>query len=1068
MSSKNFYGLTGDVTIDGGILNVGNAQLYANTETSNVGIGTTNPEFTLDVHGDANVGVLYSTFLHGDGSNIENIVSSQWEGLPGDPIYYTSNVGIANTVPVTVTLQIGSNVAIDDTGANVIEVYGNVNASYFIGDGSQLTGIAATLDDIVDQGNTVSNTIILESGADPVSNIGLVTKEGVCISVSNTNATGEFQFGVGSNLFVNVYSSNVLTVGGNVFAEKMTLGTVTIKPAYNLEQVTGQGNATSNTIQFTNATTGLVTTSNINVGGRLVFGANVFVDSLRTADLAANLVTYDATTGELLDSAGLISNKLAVVSEQPPTAIEASSEEGTVGNLFDKDIGTKWVSTATYSTTNDGTLGDYIGSADLTSTGPLGEWVKITLPYATILRHIKCESTNSSVEDLTIVGLGADGVTWTTLKSVTGLTGNTHAIVVDAIAEYKTYGFIIQVTNSTSGRSAVEIGELRLFTESFSIDGGYTTITQLRLGSTLEVSGNVEVGTANLFVDTVTGNVGIGKTNPGATLDIAGNMRLGDGLGNVVDFSIETTPTIGDPIWQAALLHPSPAVGDNFGHSVSISADGLYALVGVRSDDVTNAGSAQVYIRVGTSWVWQAQLLHPNPAANDFFGGSVSISADGLYALVGAYGDDTVAEGNNVGSAHVYVRTGTSWSHQKELFHPNLAANDFFGRSVSISGDGLYALIGVAYDDTGASGAGSAQVYVRTGTSWAWQAELVHPTPAANDEFGYSVSISADGLYALIGAYRDDTGGSNAGSAQVYVRTGTSWAWQTELVHPTPAAGDFFGYSVSISGDGVYALVGVHLDDTGATNTGSAQVYVGGPEMETELIVSTPIKADGTLLSFTGQHICFPEGRMSQGLVVSANQNKYMSLNGPVTMGLGAIKSSESLPVVSLSNVANDRSVFGVVDRFEGGGTERTQTIGIGKVSSAKEVGDNRVIVNSIGEGALWVANTNGNLVSGDYLTTSSLPGYAQKQDSDSLKNSTVAKITMACDFSPEDIPVQIIKKKENGDNDLDSYGRFQWVDTEKTQKVYQVRYLTSDGDRTDQSNAVHIAAYVGCTYHCG
>ena len=294
--------------------------------------------------------------------------------------------------------------------------------------------------------------------------------------------------------------------------------------------------------------------------------------------------------------------------------------------------------------------------------------------------------------------------------------------------------------------------------------------------------------------------------------------------------------------------------------------------------------------------------------------------------------------------------------------------------------------------------------------------------------------------------------------------------WQAELVHPSPASSDYFSWSVSISGDGLYALVGAYADDTGGSQAGSAQVYVGVPGDGgiSELVVSTPIKADGTLLSFTGQHICFPEGRMSQGLVVSANQNKYMSLNGPVTMGLGAIKSSESLPVVSLSNVANDRSVFGVVDRFEGNGTERTQTIGIGKVSSAKEVGDNRVIVNSIGEGALWVANTNGNLVSGDYLTTSSLPGYAQKQDSDSLKNSTVAKITMACDFSPEDIPVQIIKKKDNGDNDLDPYGRFQWVDTEKTQKAYKVRYLTSDGKGTDQSNAVHILAYVGCTYHCG
>ena len=575
--------------------------------------------------------------------------------------------------------------------------------------------------------------------------------------------------------------------------------------------------------------------------------------------------------------------------------------------------------------------------------------------------------------------------------------------------------------------SNLEVGTANLFVDTTTSNVGINTNTP---GYTLDVTGDIhlsgnlyqggEAFEAGLWSSGVSSNiyytggkVGIGLTNPVATLDITGNMRLGDGLSNVVDFSIVTITPIGDHIWQAELVHPSPAASDLFGTSVSISGDGLYALVGVRYDDTGggDAGSAQVFKRTGTSWAWQAELVHPSPAASDYFGFSVSISADGLYALVG-----------------------------------------------------------VAYDDTGGSNAGSAQVYVRAGTSWAWQAELVHPTPAGNDYFGRSVSISGDGLYALVGAYADDTGASDAGSAQVYVRTGTSWAHQAELLHPSPAVSDYFGYSVSISGDGLYALVGVYNDDTGATNAGSAQVYVGVPGDGgiSELVVSTPIKADGTLLSFTGQHICFPEGRMSQGLVVSANQNKYMSLNGPVTMGLGAIKSSESLPVVSLSNVANDRSVFGVVDRFEGGGTERTQTIGIGKVSSAKEVGDNRVIVNSIGEGALWVANTNGNLVSGDYLTTSSLPGYAQKQDSDSLKNSTVAKITMACDFSPEDIPVQIIKKKDNGDNDLDPYGRFQWVDTEKTQKAYKVRYLTSDGKGTDQSNAVHILAYVGCTYHCG
>src|SRR5210317_2437010 len=283
MSSKNFYGLTGDVTVDGGILNVGNAQLYANTETSNVGIGTTNAEFKLDVHGDANVQNLYATYLHGDGSNIENIVSSQWEGSPGDPIYYTSNVGVANTEPVTKTLQVGSNLYVEDAGSNVIHVTGNVYADYFVGDGSQLTGIAASLDQIVDQGNTVSNTIQLISGQDPVSNVGLVTHEGVSISVSNTNPTGEYQFGVGSNLLVNVYSSNVLTVGGNVFAQKMTLGSVTVTPAYNLQQITTKGATTSQTLVLSNVTTGLTTTSNVGIANTapvhtLDVGSNLYVE----------------------------------------------------------------------------------------------------------------------------------------------------------------------------------------------------------------------------------------------------------------------------------------------------------------------------------------------------------------------------------------------------------------------------------------------------------------------------------------------------------------------------------------------------------------------------------------------------------------------------------------------------------------------------------------------------------------------------------------------------------------------------------------------------------------------
>ena len=54
------------------------------------------------------------------------------------------------------------------------------------------------------------------------------------------------------------------------------------------------------------------------------------------------------------------------------------------------------------------------------------------------------------------------------------------------------------------------------------------------------------------------------------------------------------------------------------------------------------------------------------------------------------------------------------------------------------------------------------------------------------------------------------------------------------------------------------------------------------------------------------------------------------------------------------------------------------------------------------------MSNKNGNLESGDYIMSSSIPGYGQKQDNDSLKNYTVAKITMDCDFQPS---LQYIKK---------------------------------------------------------
>ncbi len=311
---------------------------------------------------------------------------------------------------------------------------------------------------------------------------------------------------------------------------------------------------------------------------------------------------------------------------------------------------------------------------------------------------------------------------------------------------------------------------------------------------------------------------------------------------------------------QAKLVASDRGAGDWFGFSVSISGD--YALVGayLEAEDasggntLSQAGSAYVFVRSGSSWSQQAKLVASDRGAGDYFGYSVSISGD--YALVGACLEDQDASGGNAlssaGSAYVFMRSGSSWSQQAKLVAADRGAGDYFGYSVSISGD--YVIVGAVQEDHDATGgntltdAGSAYVFMRSGSSWSQQAKLVAGDRGVSDYFGTSVSISGD--YALVGACLEDhdaSGGNtlgSAGSAYVFMRSGSSWSQQAKLVAADRGAGDYFGISVSISGD--YALVGARNEDEDASggnplsNAGSAYVF--------ERNVALPLK----LLSFTG------------------------------------------------------------------------------------------------------------------------------------------------------------------------------------------------------------------------
>ena len=277
-------------------------------------------------------------------------------------------------------------------------------------------------------------------------------------------------------------------------------------------------------------------------------------------------------------------------------------------------------------------------------------------------------------------------------------------------------------------------------------------------------------------------------------------------------------------------------------------------------------------------------------------------------------------------------------------------------------------------------------------------------------------------------------------------------------------------------------LLLTQLGESGLTGTNYWNMSIQADNIYTNLLFSQRgnntayISAgdDNNQLDFTGQHrtfikdIPFSRAEELEGLIVSSDQNKYIKLSGGIEAGSNAITINESLPVVSLSNVVTDKKCFGIISASEDP-ENRSDAYGRFVTPFKKEKGDTRVYINSVGEGAIWVVNTNGSLESGDYITTSNVAGYGQKQDDDILHNYTVAKITMDCDFEPVTQPIQIIKKDEEGENVLDEHGQIQWEDhLTDTEKAYKIRYLDTSGVNTDEANAVHIAAFVGCTYHCG
>lgn len=300
-------------------------------------------------------------------------------------------------------------------------------------------------------------------------------------------------------------------------------------------------------------------------------------------------------------------------------------------------------------------------------------------------------------------------------------------------------------------------------------------------------------------------------------------LLTGSNLELTIDARDAHYPLTIDPLFAvvASVTDPAAAANDHFG-TVALSSDGNTALVGAYGTTVSsNATAGAAYIFTRTNGVWSASpvfsVTDPAAAANDYFGLSGALSSDGTTALIGAAGT-TVLGISKAGEVYVYTRNGNSWSLTQEFTDPVDTANDIFGSSVALSGDGNTALI---------SAPGTAYVYVRTNGHWSSNpiSALTAFSPSAGDFFGVSVALSIDDSTALIGAPQTTVNGINlAGEAYLFLQNGGTWPNTPGFfTDPNPKMGDNFGESVAVSGDGTSILIGAPGFSVGGA--GSADLY---------------------------------------------------------------------------------------------------------------------------------------------------------------------------------------------------------------------------------------------------
>lgn len=302
---------------------------------------------------------------------------------------------------------------------------------------------------------------------------------------------------------------------------------------------------------------------------------------------------------------------------------------------------------------------------------------------------------------------------------------------------------------------------------------------------------------------------------------------------------------------------------DYFGSSVALSADGKTLVVGAYGEDnglrgINNpnldngnaslSGAAYVFRKINENWQQEAYIKASNASKDDWFGEAVTISADGNTVVVGAFRESSDPEQSILvtdddsypgsGAIYIFTRNTDNWEQEAFIKASNFEAEDFFGSSLSISADGNTLVVGAPRENSNGTGinsdqlnnskpnSGAAYIFVRNNRIWTQEFYFKASNTDSDDNFGSSVSISADGETIAIGADRESSNATGidvlqtdnsslfAGAVYIFVKSGGDWTQTNYIKASNTDSGDEFGRSVALSSNGDILFVGAWEEDS--------------------------------------------------------------------------------------------------------------------------------------------------------------------------------------------------------------------------------------------------------------